>query len=68
MVQFFLKIVYGAGISTHDLPNVSLLQLPLDQGSRPSKSFLDAGVYLINQLKVPFTILDIPTLTAFVIS
>ena len=68
MVQIFLKIVYSAGFRTHDLPNLSLLPLPLDQGSRPSKSFLDAGVYLINQLKVPFTILDIPTLTAFVIS
>ena len=27
--------VYGTGIRTHDLQNVSLLPLPLDQGSRP---------------------------------
>ena len=27
--------VYGAGIRTHDLRNVSLFPLPLDQGSRP---------------------------------
>ena len=27
--------VYGAGIQTHDLLYMSLLQLPLDQGSRP---------------------------------
>ena len=27
--------VYGAGIRTHDLWNVSLFPLPLDQGSRP---------------------------------
>ena len=26
--------VYGAGTQTHDLQNMSLLQLPLDQGSR----------------------------------
>ena len=27
--------VYGAGIQTHDLWNVSLFPWPLDQGSRP---------------------------------
>ena len=27
--------VFGAGILTHDLQNVSLLPKPLDQGSRP---------------------------------
>ena len=27
--------VYGAGIRTHDLRNMSLLPRPLDQGSRP---------------------------------
>ena len=25
----------GTGIQTHDLKNISLLPLPLDQGSRP---------------------------------
>ena len=29
--------VYGAGIRTHNLQNVSLFPLPLDQGSRPMK-------------------------------
>ena len=33
--------VYGAGIRTHDLQNVSLFPLPLDQGSRPDDLFLD---------------------------
>ena len=28
--------VYGAGIRTHDLWNMSLLPLPLDEGSRPA--------------------------------
>ena len=30
--------VYGAGIRTHDLRNVSLFPWPLDQGSRPIKT------------------------------
>ena len=29
--------VYCAGIRTHDLQEMSLLSLPLDQGSRPDK-------------------------------
>ena len=28
--------VYGAGIWTHDLQDISILSSPLDQGSRPS--------------------------------
>ena len=31
--------VYGAGIRTHDLWNMSLFPLPLDQGSRPTVAF-----------------------------
>ena len=31
--------VYGAGIRTHNLRNVSLFPLPLDQGSHPSISY-----------------------------
>lgn len=29
--------LYGAGIRTYDLLNMSLLACPLDQGSRPQK-------------------------------
>ena len=29
--------VYGGGIQTHDLQNMNLLPLSLDQGSRPKK-------------------------------
>ena len=32
--------VYGTGIRTHDLKIMSLLPLPLDQGSRPLKSIV----------------------------
>ena len=32
--------VYGAGIQTNTLKNMSLLPLPPDHGSRPSKTFL----------------------------
>ena len=32
--------VYGAGIRTYDLQNVSLFPKPLDQGSRPLSIFL----------------------------
>ena len=32
--------VYGAKIQTQDLWNMSLLPLPLDQGSRPKVNFL----------------------------
>ena len=32
--------IYGAGIRTHDLWNVSLFPQPLDQGSRPLFEFL----------------------------
>ena len=39
--------VYGAGIRTHDLRNVSLFPLPLDQGSRPNqKLFILLNLYL----------------------
>ena len=34
--------VYGPGIRTHDLHNMSLLPLPLDQGSRPTLSVVNA--------------------------
>ena len=34
--------VYGPGIRTHDLHNVSLLPLPLDQGSRPTLPVVNA--------------------------
>ena len=32
---YVIKSVYGAGIQTHDPQNISLLSLPLGQGSRP---------------------------------
>ena len=42
LIQFYNKLmwknvrpVYSTGIRTHDLQIVSLLPLPLDQGSRP---------------------------------
>ena len=31
-----VHLEYDAGIQTHNLPNMSLLQQPLDQGSRPT--------------------------------
>ena len=40
--------VYGAGIQTHDLQNMSLFPLPLDHGFRP----LEISLYL-KQKKSP---------------
>ena len=34
-------VVCGAGIRTHDLQDMSLLPLPLDQGSRPQLFYFD---------------------------
>ena len=45
-IQFLQQInvknvhpVYGTGIQTHDLLNMSRHPLPLDQGSRPKKKY-----------------------------
>ena len=35
--QINVHPVYGAGIQTHNLRNMSLLPYPLDQGSRPKE-------------------------------
>ena len=39
--------VYGAGIRSHDLWNMSLLPQPLDQGCRPSQHYLEKAHELI---------------------
>ena len=53
--------VYGAGIQTHDLRNVSLFPLPLDQGSRPCKTFLtfSLGKILLQHLAVLTALLNL---------
>ena len=44
--------VYGAGIRTHNLQNMSLLPLPLDQGSRP-----DAGIIRFEILEIALAVI-----------
>ena len=58
--------VYGAGIRTHDLWNVSLFPLPLDQGSRPYSQIL----YLLTPLlkiHLPMSILKIHQIHAYLL-
>ena len=45
-----VNLEYGVGIQTHDLWNTSLLPLPLDQGSRPTKLFYLGIANVLNQL------------------
>ena len=48
--------VYGAGIRAHDLWNMSLLPLPLHQGSRPYEHFFKSFCFCITQLQSPIMV------------